>query len=491
MVSQFRITAAAFFLMLTCALVAPNTLRAQIIPLPTYTVSPNPAPVGKTFKLSLQGGTWASRATFYRESVLVTGSRIDLSFVVGPILIIDPPIRLKDSPVVDSLIALPIATPVFSMPALKEGKYQVWATQMYECLYAKPACEIAVRPVSAGILDVSQAGAITYSINPTKTAALKDFTLDLLSYQFNCAVTYDMLSTSVNGNNISLTFLDHEAPPLSICPAIYKPYGPTFKMAALKAGTYTVTAYRLPACAPQGCKMAPTPGDAGTLVVEDATTKTGWFLKNDQVTANSAFSMQVLNNQYGNCQTSFSNQSVSIANGEIHTRFYPATDPTRICIVNIVPWGPSFDMAALKPGKYPLYVTQLAACQVTAPFCKIPEIPVLSDTLTVTGTSAMLVQSQAVTTPSAYFQGERLHLSLPKRSGSPLNPVSAEVLWKVELITLSGRVLSTHTFNGDENRQNGRIISLDAGVNLDKGIYLLQLHSPSGKSQSIPVVRKD
>jgi hypothetical protein len=340
-------------------------------------------------------------------------------------------------------------------------------------------------------LDVSQAGEITYSINPTKTAALKDFTLDLLSYQFNCAITYDMLSTSVNGNDISLTFLDHEAPPLSICPAIYKPYGPTFKMAALKAGTYTVTAYRLPACAPQGCKMAPTPGDAGTLVVEDATTKTGWFLKNDQVTANSAFSMQVLNNQYGNCQTSFSNQSVSIANGEIHTRFYPATDPTRICIVNIVPWGPSFDMAALKPGKYPLYVTQLAACQVTAPFCKIPEIPVLSDTLTVSGTSAILVQSQIMTGPSAFFQGGRLHLSLPYHANSAINPVSGSALWKGELITLSGRVLSTYTFSGDGNKQNAGTINLDAGVMLDKGVYLLQLSSPTGASHSIPVVRKD
>ncbi len=491
MLSLFRIKAATLFLAFACALSMPETIQSQTIPPQAYSVSPNPAPAAVAFKLSLIGGTWNSAATFSRESVLVTGSRIDLSFVVRQIIFMDPPIWIKNSPVVDTLFAVPVVAPIFSMPALKAGKYEVWATQMYECLYAKPPCEMAVTPKYAGVLEVSPAGAISYSINPTKTLPGKDFNLNLLSYQFNCAVTYDMLATAVNGNNISLTFLDHEAPVGSICPAIYMPYGPKFNMAALKAGTYTVTAYRLPACAAQGCKIAPTPGDAGTLVVEDVTTKTGWFLKNNQVPGNSAFSMQVLNNQFGNCQTSFSNQTVSVMNGAIYTRFFPVVDPNRVCIVNIVPWGPSFDMAALKPGKYPLYVTQLPACLVTPPFCKIPEIPVLSDTLTVTGTTGMLVQPQRTIRPSAYFQGGRLHLTLQEPSNSSSKPLSAGATWKLELIALSGRVQSTYTFNVDGKSQNGGTLSLDAGVIMDKGVYLLQLHSPTGELRSIPVVRRE
>ncbi len=491
MLSQCRLYAVALFLAFACALFMPGTIQSQIISAEAYSVSPNPAPAAVAFKLSLLGGKWNSLASFSRESVLVTGSRIDLSFVVRQIIFMDPPIWTKNPPVVDTVFTLPAVAPVFSMPALKAGKYEVWATQMYECLYTKPPCEMAVTPKYAGVLEVSQAGAITYSINPTKTLPGKDFNLNLLSYQFNCAVTYDMLSATVNGNNISLTFLDHEAPVGSICPAIYMPYGPRFNMAALKAGTYTVTAYRLPACAAQGCKMAPTPGDAGTLVVEDVSRKTGWFLKNNQVTANTAFSMQVVNNQFGNCQTSFSNQTVSVLNGEIHTRFFPVVDSNRVCIVNIVPWGPSFDMAALKPGKYPLYVTQLPACLVKPPFCKIPEIPVLSDTLTVTGTTGMLVQPQRTTKPSAYFQGGRLHVTLLEPSHSSSKPLSADATWKLELIALSGRVQSRYTFNVDGDLQNGGALSLDAGGIMDKGVYLLQLHSPTGELQSIPVIQRE
>ena len=277
------------FLTLAMTLTLPqNSIGQTVPPVEKYSISPTQALAKNPFKLNLLGGNWPCQTTFSRESVLVTGKRIDLSFIVNLNVTPMPYILSNDVPVpslspicimplsnLDTIGPVYVSGPVFSVPALAVGQYEVWATQMVECLYTQPMCKIAVIPILVGTLNVTAQGAITYTINPTTTPLKKDFTLDLLSYQFNCGTTYDMLASSVTGNTIALTFLDHENP-LTACPAIYKPYGPSYKMTGLPAGKYDVKVYHLPACAAQHCPFAAiTPEDAGILTVTDSTQRKG------------------------------------------------------------------------------------------------------------------------------------------------------------------------------------------------------------------------
>ncbi len=320
----------------------------------------------------------------------------------------------------------------------------------------------------------------TYSINPTKTASDKAFTLDLLTYQFNCGTTYDMLSASVNGNAISLTFLDHDAPVGTVCPLIYRPYGPAFSLPGLHSGIYTVKAFRLPACAAQHCPFAAIPGvDAGTLVVGTVAERAGWFLKNKEVAPGNNFSLQILNNKYGNCQTSFSHQSVNVQNGEIWLSFLIENHPERMCIMDIYPNGPTFDMLGMKTGTYPVRAIEIQACQLTVPPCPILSIlPEPSDTLLVSNGTAILSHNSMSTVPSAYFQGERIHLFLP---GEP------DGAWRAELMTTTGRIVRAYPFLAGPDR----IVRLDVGTQIERGFYLLRLMGPAGEALTLPMVRKD
>src|SRR5258706_14180299 len=113
---------------------ATATVHAQVVA-PTLSVTPNPAPGGKTFTLTLLGTTSNCNTFFSRESVTVSGTRIDLSYTANS-YIVDPPYPVKGSPGpvdpicpvfaqgnADANIIPPYySAPTFAMPALKAGE---------------------------------------------------------------------------------------------------------------------------------------------------------------------------------------------------------------------------------------------------------------------------------------------------------------------------------------------------------------------------------
>lgn len=464
-------------------------------PLP-YKISPDTAPAGKPFTLRLEGVAADCNSFFTRESVTVTGKRIDLSFVNNGLIRINAgdtaaipgqnvlcPEMAKDT-LTGSILPYYDA-PTYAMPALKAGAYEVWATEMYECLYTQPVCKIGVSTRYTGMLTVDADGKTAYSITPSTVKTGSDFELSLLSYDFTCATTYDMLASAVVGDTISLTFLDHLVDTLSICPAVYKPYGPSYKINGLRKGSYHVIAYRLPPCAAQGCKMAAVPADAGMLTVKDDIVPepdtTGWFLKQREFPPNKAFAVQLLNNAYGNCQTSFSSPTLTIETGAIYFGFVVENHPEHVCITDIRPHGPVFEMPAMKPGAYPVYVEAWPSCVDESPGCRqlIESVRTLSDTLIVSRTSAILLSAlRREAAGSAEFEGARVMVTLPKGAGGE---------WRAELMTVAGQRLGGATLRGE----SGFRTALDLGMRPERGVYILRLSAPDGKSHTLPLVRKD
>ena len=489
--SARRITSSLSFLA-TALMLGLSTFSAHAQVVAALSVSPNPAPANKAFTLTLNGVTATCNTVFSRESVSVYSNRVDLRYTAESRIIIDPPIidvqPAKDIPPICPVYADPqpaggpiieppamLNAPTFQMPAMKPGKYEVWATAIPACAYSKPACLIKIAPVAAGTLEVTEGiSGITYTVTPSAAAAGKEFELHLLSYGFNCGTTFDNLSVDVTGNVITVSFLDHEHAGI-MCPAIYMPYGPTFKIPALSAGTYKVKAYRHPACLP--CKMLGEIADAGSIVIQGTVMRKGWFLKEHTQLAGKAFDMQLLNLEVGNCATSFSHQSVTQNAGGIYTSFLLETFPDRVCIQDMRPFGPTFAMQALKVGVYPIYVTQLAACEVTAPFCAIDRLaPVASDTLVVMSTLAVRISELRAHAPRVSLHGNTAEFALPKgRTGA----------WRAELVTVEGRVLGDRTVNGS----TGDRVELNVGRAPANAVSLLRLTSPEGIQQFLPIVR--
>ncbi len=201
-----------------------------------------------------------------------------------------------------------------------------------------------------------------FIISPNQVSDGAPFKLELLSHRYSCAVTYSHLSYSVDGTKIYLRFLpDHSKEPISVCPMIYKPYGPTFDLKGLKAGTYSVFAVPLVPCMVENpmCKIAVIPEPAGTLTVGKNPVTHNWKLQPPSAQADIPFQLQLLSQNYGNCQTEFSHTSATLKDGELWLTYFMQTHPERVCVWDQRPFGPEFKLPGLKAGRYPVIAMQL------------------------------------------------------------------------------------------------------------------------------------
>jgi hypothetical protein len=262
-----------------------------------------------------------------------------------------------------------------------------------------------------------------YSLQPDSVAAQSAFDLHLLSYRFTCGTTYSHQSAKIEGKKVTLSFLPTERPE-AICPAVYMPYGPTFTMTPLAAGYYDVYARQLTPCMVDTvaiCAMEPVPEFAGVLSV-GVTGRRGWFLQPKQVPADQAFTMRLLNDAYGNCQTSFSHEALEQQGGAFYASFVVEQHPENVCVTDIRPHGPAFEVIGQPKGKYAVYVNPQPACRFASPPClaSSPDLAVFVDTLTVGGLTGIRgdapARSGRATSPGpATIQGYRPDGRLPKQ----------------------------------------------------------------------------
>jgi len=241
---------------------------------------------------------------------------------------------------------------------------------------------------------------------------------------------------------------------------------------AFEISPKSVVVARLPLCAVQNCLLLPTFSEAGTLTVMGPGDREGWFLERSNVPAGQAFAMNLLNHAYGNCNTSFSHPSMTIDTAKVSFSFLVENHPERVCVTDIRPHGPRFEMPAMRPGRYPVFVSTPPACVYAEKSCAIWTEPQLSDTLIVSETSAILQSAlPAKAGGSAAFtsEGTRVMVTLPG---------GAEGEWRAELMTVAGRRLSAGTVPGG----SGARTALELGSRPELGIYMLRLSAPDGKT---------
>jgi hypothetical protein len=320
---------------------------------------------------------------------------------------------------------------------------------------------------------------VSYLINPASVEAETDFTLELLSPQFTCNLEYLRTSSRVQDNKITLTFLD-KANPLVRCIPEKQAYGPAYKLQGLKAGTYEVWAERLPACVEQDCKVLPVPVLVARLAVtpkQDA--RKGWFLKSRVANAATPFDLQVVNNAYGNCNTSFEHASLVVRDGSISVSFVIVDHPDRVCVTDIRPHGPAFSLQGMKPGRYPVLVQVLPACVYATPSC-LPVVllaaPEVVDTLVVMQSLGLGGPTRSGSGTLASWRDGSLSLNLP---------AGATGIWGVDVLSLSGRRLH----KGQVAAGNGAVL---LGLRKpERGMVLIRMTSPALETHTLKVPVQD
>ena len=229
-----------------------------------------------------------------------------------------------------------------------------------------------------------------YVLKPQSVKANQPFDLALKNSKFSCATQFSSQSIRSVGSTYYLTF--KAADQLGIpCPISDTLYGPVFQMPALTAGRDSIYAVQQQLCAPLCANPLPDLVQfAGVLTVTPADIDSNWFIQPKIATANNSFTLQLLNAAYGSCQTSFTHTSLMAYGDSLNANFVVVGDTTRVCASETRPFGPSYNVPALSPGKYPVYAAHHFACEYSTPPCLIPVVPpILVDTLIVTAASSL------------------------------------------------------------------------------------------------------
>jgi hypothetical protein len=249
-------------------------------------------------------------------------------------------------------------------------------------------------------------------------------------------------------------------------------------MPALKAGRYEVWATAVPACryGQPACAIAEMPRSAGTLTVGDGTARKDWYLKERIVAGERPFTMQLLRDDIGSCQTEFTHDTARVVSGSIYAAFLMVNHPDHVCVWDPRPYGPSFSMPGLKPGMYPVLPQELLACQVEQPACLPPvKAPVPTDTLVVTPVMAISLKAMRAAAPRAEVHGGSAYFALPA------GPAGA---WRAELSGLDGRVLGTAEVWGAA----GSMVSIPVDRAPRHALSLIRLVPPDGREIVLPIL---
>ncbi|MEO7424409.1 MAG: hypothetical protein ABI036_04430 [Fibrobacteria bacterium] len=363
--------------------------------MPTYGYAPTETSAGADFRITLSPLAFDCNTEFKVIGAAANDSSITLSFVHAQ----------RAQPLDCKVVLMLPPTLEFKVPALRAGKYKVYAMAYPECAYNTdpkgPVCKIAVIPELIGSLTANKESKPdeAWHVRPTKTPAGKAFDFAVVTSRYgNCQTSFYGQSIQVDADKriIHLSFGVEQNTGI-VCIQDMRPYGPTFSAPALKAGNYQVLVYELPDCAipkePNGpvCLIAVQPvAAAESLSVsnEGDPFRYGWFAQPASVKPNVDFTLSILSYSYHPCAYNFTHPSLVIEGNKIIARFAIESSGADICTADIRAGGPSFAVKGLAPGEYQIFVATPPTCLFLPQPCEIAEpAPALFDTLQVLSVS--------------------------------------------------------------------------------------------------------
>ncbi len=148
----------------------------------------------------------------------------------------------------------------------------------------------------------------------------------------------------------------------------------TFKVPALKAGTYAIEVETAPPCAFDTtgpiCEIASIPQQIGYLRAIGAASDSAWHITPTTTASHRGFELQAVSRRYDDCGYEFGRNTVTVdsAGKSISILTAVASHPERVCIAPSSPTGPKVKVPALPMGNYSVYVS-------VVPDCAIPDSP--------------------------------------------------------------------------------------------------------------------
>jgi hypothetical protein len=219
-------------------------------------------------------------------------------------------------------------------------------------------------------------------LSPTAAPAEQSFSLSAQSYRYNCGTVYGNQSVSVMGDRIDLSFTAEDRLDVA-CPMIYRPYGPTFRMPALKPGKYQVFMNLLLPChvTQPACKAAIQVEEAGALSIGVEETMR-YTITPTATEAGKDFSLQLIGSQFG-CAHEYSMMASRVQDGRITLTFLDKINPVVLCMaVDGRSYGPTYKIPGLRAGTYEVFAERLPACVEQG--CEVGAVAVPAGKLSVT-----------------------------------------------------------------------------------------------------------
>jgi len=231
----------------------------------------------------------------------------------------------------------------------------------------------------------------TWFLDPGTVDGQQPFELMARNTRYSCASEFSHKQVKVQEDAIFLSVTETLNPAV-LCPAVVLPpekaYGPTFKIPALKVGSYAVYLTEGPAClwTQPACEIAVQQEFVGTLKVRGEDNAPVFSISPTQVAAQAAFKLQLLSYNY-TCATVYTHQAYRLS-GDTLTLQFAATEPPDVaCPAIYKPYGPVFSIRGLPAGKYQVFAEAGLECMYTDPRCLVGVLPQYAGTLSVGDTA--------------------------------------------------------------------------------------------------------
>jgi hypothetical protein len=231
----------------------------------------------------------------------------------------------------------------------------------------------------------------TVSVSPNQAESGKPFQVTLAGKSGLCAPIFSRHEVKSENGVLNLTVMGVSNPAALCMPGEHE-YRTDFNVPAIKAGAYEVAARLLPACSYENppCMPIRDPVEyGGALEVRDSA-DLHYAFRPKRVEKDKVFGLFVFHEDF-TCGNEYSNPSINVSGHSLNLSFTNRPHPETPCPAVLADYGPTFQVPAMPPGVYQVFVTAMPYCGTQGPCPLAMVAPQLSGALTV-GEGAVSLQ---------------------------------------------------------------------------------------------------